>query len=133
MLFGSCDITIATRDAHIGVGGPAMIEGGGLGVYSPKEVGPVEVHWNSGAIDVLAEDEAEATDLARRLLSFFQGRVAGGDAPDQRLLRHVVPENRLRVFDIRRAIDGLFDTGSFIELRGGWAKGMITGLSLIHI
>ncbi|WP_206430518.1 carboxyl transferase domain-containing protein [Sphingomonas sp. ABOLG] len=129
VLFGSCDITIATRDAHIGVGGPAMIEGGGLGVYSPKEVGPVEVHWNSGAIDVLAEDEAEATDLARRLLSFFQGRVAGGDAPDQRLLRHVVPENRLRVFDIRRAIDGLFDTGSFIELRGGWAKGMITGLA----
>jgi acetyl/propionyl-CoA carboxylase alpha subunit/acetyl-CoA carboxylase carboxyltransferase component len=129
VLFGSCDITIATRDAHIGVGGPAMIEGGGLGVYSPKEVGPVEVHWNSGAIDVLAEDEAEATDLARRLLSFFQGRVAGGDAPDQRLLRHVVPENRLRVFDIRRAIDGLFDTGSFIELRGGWAEGMITGLA----
>ncbi|WP_334655716.1 acetyl-CoA carboxylase family protein [Sphingomonas panaciterrae] len=129
VLFGTCDITIATRDAHIGVGGPAMIEGGGLGVYSPKEVGPVEVHWNSGAIDVLAEDEAEATDLARRLLSFFQGRVAGGDAPDQRLLRHVVPENRLRVFDIRRAIDGLFDTGSFIELRGGWAKGMITGLA----
>ncbi|MCC2978655.1 acetyl-CoA carboxylase family protein [Sphingomonas sp. IC4-52] len=129
VLFGSCDITIATRDAHIGVGGPAMIEGGGLGVYSPKEVGPVEVHWSNGAIDVLAEDEAEATDLARRLLSFFQGRVAGGDAPDQRLLRHVVPENRLRVFDIRRAIDGLFDTGSFIELRGGWAKGMITGLA----
>lgn len=129
VLFGSCDITIATRDAHIGVGGPAMIEGGGLGVYSPKEVGPVEVHWTSGAIDVLAEDEAEATDLARRLLSFFQGRVTGGEAPDQRLLRHVVPENRLRVFDIRRAIDGLFDTGSFIELRGGWAKGMITGLA----
>ncbi len=129
VLFGSCDITIATRDAHIGVGGPAMIEGGGLGVYSPKEVGPVEVHWTSGAIDVLAEDEADATDLARRLLSFFQGRVAGGEAADQRLLRHVVPENRLRVFDIRRAIDGLFDTGSFIELRGGWAKGMITGLA----
>lgn len=129
VLFGSCDITIATRDAHIGVGGPAMIEGGGLGIYSPKEVGPVEVHWTSGAIDVLAEDEAEATDLARRLLSFFQGRVTGAEAPDQRLLRHVVPENRLRVFDIRRAIDGLFDTGSFIELRGGWAKGMITGLA----
>jgi acetyl/propionyl-CoA carboxylase alpha subunit/acetyl-CoA carboxylase carboxyltransferase component len=129
VLFGSCDITIATRDAHIGVGGPAMIEGGGLGVYSPKEVGPVEVHWTSGAIDVLAEDEPGATDLAQRLLSFFQGRVAGGEAADQRLLRHVVPENRLRVFDIRRAIEGLFDTGSFIELRGGWAKGMITGLA----
>ncbi len=129
VLFGSCDITIATRDAHIGVGGPAMIEGGGLGVFGPKEVGPVEVHWASGAIDVLAEDEADATDLAKRLLSFFQGRVSGGEAPDQRMLRHVVPENRLRVFDIRKAIDGLFDVGSFVELRGGWAKGMITGLA----
>ena len=131
VLFGSCDITIATRDAHIGVGGPAMIEGGGLGIYSPKEVGPVDVHWNSGAIDVLADDEAEATEYARRLLSFFQGRVAPGEAPDQRLLRHVVPENRLRVFDMRRAIAGLFDTGSFVELRGGYAKGMITGLARI--
>lgn len=129
VLFGSCDITIATRDAHIGVGGPAMIEGGGLGVYSPKEVGPVEVHWHSGAVDVLAEDEADATDLARRLLSFFQGRVNGGETPDQRLLRHVVPENRLRVFDMRKVIDGLFDKGSFVELRGGYAKGMITGLA----
>jgi acetyl/propionyl-CoA carboxylase alpha subunit/acetyl-CoA carboxylase carboxyltransferase component len=129
VLFGSCDITIATRDAHIGMGGPAMIEGGGLGVFSPKEVGPVAVHWASGAIDVLAEDEAEATDYAKRLLSFFQGRASGGETPDQRLLRHVVPENRLRVFDIRKAIDGLFDIGTFVELRGGYAKGMITGLA----
>ena len=129
VLFGSCDITIATRDAHIGVGGPAMIEGGGLGVFGPKEVGPVDVHWASGAIDVLAEDEAEATDLAKRLLSFFQGRVSGGETPDQRMLRHVVPENRLRVFDMRRAIDSLFDRDTFVELRGGWAKGMITGLA----
>ncbi|WBH16054.1 acetyl-CoA carboxylase family protein [Sphingomonas radiodurans] len=129
VLFGCCDITIATRDAHLGMGGPAMIEGGGLGVYSPKEVGPVEMHWASGAIDVLAEDEADATDYARRLLSFFQGRVQGGEAPDQRFLRHVVPENRLRVFDVRRVIDGLFDVGSFVELRGGYAKGMITGLA----
>ncbi len=131
VLFGSCDVTIATRDAHIGVGGPAMIEGGGLGVYSPKEVGPVEVHWQSGAVDVLADDEADATDLARRLLSFFQGPVSGGEVPDQRLLRHVVPENRLRVFDMRAVIAGLFDQGSFVELRGGYAKGMITGLARI--
>ncbi|WP_198927789.1 acetyl-CoA carboxylase family protein [Sphingomonas jeddahensis] len=129
ILFGSCDITIAARDAHIGVGGPAMIEGGGLGVFSPKEVGPAEVHWASGAIDVLAEDEADATDYARRLLSFFQGRVSGAQTPDQRLLRHVVPENRLRVFDMRQAIHGMFDVGSFVELRGGYAKGMITGLA----
>ncbi len=131
VLFGSCDITIATRDAHIGVGGPAMIEGGGLGVFSPKEVGPVDVHWQSGAIDILAEDEADATDVARRLLSFFQGTISPGKVPDQRLLRHVIPENRLRVFDIRAVIAGLFDADSFVELRGGYARGMITGLARI--
>lgn len=80
---------------------------------------------------MLAEDEADATDLARRLLSFFQGRVSGGEVPDQRLLRHVVPENRLRVFDMRAVIAGLFDQGSFVELRGGYAKGMIAGLARI--
>lgn len=132
ILFGSCDITIATRDAHIGVGGPAMIEGGGLGVFSPKEVGPVDVHWQSGAVDILADDEADATDLARRLLSFFQGTIAPGSVPDQRLLRQVVPENRLRVFDIRQVIAGLFDTASFVELRGGYARGMITGLARMN-
>ncbi|OWK33787.1 acetyl-CoA carboxylase family protein [Sphingomonas dokdonensis] len=131
VLFGSCDITIATRDAHIGVGGPAMIEGGGLGVFSPKEVGPVDVHWQSGAIDILAEDEADATDVARRLLSFFQGTISPGTVPDQRLLRHAVPENRLRVFDMRAVIAGLFDADSFVELRGGYARGMITGLARI--
>ena len=108
-----------------------MIEGGGLGVFSPKEVGPVDVHWQSGAIDILAEDEADATEVARRLLSFFQGAISPGMVPDQRLLRHLVPESRLRVFDIRAVIAGIFDADSFVELRGGYARGMITGLARI--
>ena len=132
VLFGCCDITIATQGAHIGMGGPAMIEGGGLGVFRPTEIGPVDVQYANGVVDVLADDEADATATAKALLAMFQGALPPGDAPDQRLLRHVVPENRLRVFDVRAAITGLVDTGSWIELRGGFAPGMVTGLARIE-
>ena len=131
VLYGCCDVTIATNGAHLGMGGPAMIEGGGLGVFAPDAVGPAAVQYANGVIDVLAADEAEATDKAKRILGMFQGRVAQGDHADQRLLRHVVPENRLRVFEVRRAIDLLVDSDSFVELRGGFAPGMITGLARI--
>jgi acetyl/propionyl-CoA carboxylase alpha subunit/acetyl-CoA carboxylase carboxyltransferase component len=132
VLFGCCDITVATKDAHIGMGGPAMIEGGGLGVFRPTEIGPVDVQYANGVVDVLAADEVEATATAKALLAMFQGSVSASDAPDQRLLRHVVPENRLRVFDVRAAISGLVDTGTWIELRGGFAPGMVTGLARIE-
>ncbi|MEH3047069.1 acetyl-CoA carboxylase family protein [Sphingomonas adhaesiva] len=131
VLYGCCDITIATRDAHLGMGGPAMIEGGGLGVFAPTEVGPAAVQWANGVIDLLVEDEAEATAQAKALLGLFQGRLPDVTYPDQRLLRHVIPENRLRVFDVRAAITGLVDTGTFIELRGGFAPGMVTGLARV--
>lgn len=131
VLYGCCDITIATRDAHIGMGGPAMIEGGGLGSFAPTAIGPVAVQYANGVVDLLAEDEADATRLARHLLGMFQGDRRLGEAPDQRLLRHLVPEDRLRVFDMRAVIAGLVDTGSFIELRGGFAVGMVTGLARI--
>jgi acetyl/propionyl-CoA carboxylase alpha subunit/acetyl-CoA carboxylase carboxyltransferase component len=126
VLFGCCDITIATRGSNIGMGGPAMIEGGGLGVFKPSEVGPAEVQWNNGVIDLLVADEAEATSRARQLLGLFQGRFDDWAVSDQRLLRQIVPENRLRVYDIRKAIRLIADTDSYIELRSGFAKGMIT-------
>ena len=84
-------------NASIGMGGPAMIEGGGLGVYHPAEVGPVSFQSPNGVIDILVEDEAEATAAAQKYLSYFQGAVADWKAPDQRLLRRAIPENRLRV------------------------------------
>ncbi len=131
-LLGCCDVVIATRNANIGMGGPAMIEGGGLGVYRPEEVGPVSVQGNNGVIDVLVEDEAEATRVAKQYLSYFQGTVAQWEAPDQRLLRSVIPENRLRVYDVREVLNGLFDTDSVLELRAGFGKGMITALARIE-
>jgi acetyl-CoA carboxylase carboxyltransferase component len=131
-LLGCCHVIIATPDANIGMGGPAMIEGGGLGVYEPEDVGPVSVQVPNGVIDVLVEDEKEAVDVARRYLSFFQGDVAEWRAPDQTLLRDVVPPDRRRVYDVHRALELLADEGSVLELRPAFAPGMVTALARIE-
>lgn len=128
VFLGLCDLIVATENSNIGLGGPAMIEGGGLGSFRPEEVGPIDVMWENGSVDLRLADEAKATACARRLLGYFQGRLTDAPCADQRLLRQVVPENRLRVFDIHQAIELLADRGSWLELRAGFGVGMITGL-----
>jgi acetyl/propionyl-CoA carboxylase alpha subunit/acetyl-CoA carboxylase carboxyltransferase component len=130
-LLGCCDVVIATANSNIGMGGPAMIEGGGLGVFRPEEVGPIGVQVQNGVVDLPVEDEAEAVAIAKRYLAYFQGPTAPGESPDPRLLRHVIPENRLRVYDVRRVVDGIFDTGSVLELRRAFGRGMVTALARI--
>ena len=131
-LLGCCDVVIATANSNIGMGGPAMIEGGGLGVFRPEEVGPMEVQVRNGVVDLPVEDEAEAVAVAKRYLAYFQGPTAGAEAADPRLLRHVIPENRLRVYDVRRVVEGLADTGSVLELRRAFGPGMVTALARIE-
>ena len=131
-ILGCCDVIIATRDTALGMGGPAMVEGGGLGVFRPEEIGPVDVMQDNGVIDVLVEDEAEAVDVAKRYLSYFQGSVDDWACEDQRLLRHAVPENRLRVYDVRRVIELLADSGSVLELRPRFGRAMVTALVRIE-
>ena len=66
-LLGCCDVIIATEGSNIGMGGPAMIEGGGLGVYDPKAIGPTDVQNANGVIDVLVADEAEAVRVGQAI------------------------------------------------------------------
>ena len=131
-LLGCCDVIIATASATIGMGGPAMIEGGGLGMYEPEEVGPVGMQAPNGVIDVVVEDEAEAVSVAKRYLSYFQGRIADWTCADQRLLRKAIPENRLRVYDIRSVVRTLADADSVLELRARFGVGIITALIRIE-
>ncbi|HXJ80426.1 MAG TPA: carboxyl transferase domain-containing protein [Candidatus Methylomirabilis sp.] len=128
VLLGCCDVVIATAHANIGMGGPAMIEGGGLGVFRPEEVGPMSVQTRNGVVDLAVADEVEAARTARQYLSYFQGAVADWSCADQRLLRRAVPENRLRVYDVRSVLTTLADTGSVLELRRDFGVGMITAL-----
>jgi len=127
-ILGCCDVIIATADANIGMGGPAMIEGGGLGVFSPDEVGPMSVQVPNGVVDVEVVDEAEAVRVAKQYLSYFQGPSSEWDRADQEALRDAIPENRLRVYDVRRVIDTLADTASVLELRRSFGVGMVTAL-----
>jgi acetyl-CoA carboxylase carboxyltransferase component len=146
-LASACDLIVATADASLGMGGPAMIEGGGLGTVPPGEVGPMSVQVPNGVVDVLVDDEAGAVAVARRYLSYFGGNPRGasgggtaehgdaehGDAEhgDQRVLRHLVPENRLRGYDVRPVIETLCDTGSVLELRPQFGIGILTALTRI--
>ena len=127
-LLGCCDVIIATPDANIGMAGPAMIEGGGLGAFRPEDIGPVSVQSANGVIDVVAADEADAVAIAKRYLGYFQGCLSDWSCPDQRLLRNAIPEERMRVYDIRKVISGFADDGSVLELRAGWGAGMVTCL-----
>ena len=131
-LLGCCDVIIATKDASIGMGGPAMIEGGGLGTFRPEEVGPMASQVPNGGGDLLAEDDADAVALAKQYLSYFQGAIDEWSCADQRLLRSCIPEERLRVYDVRQVVTTLADTGSVLELREGFAKGMVTALIRIE-
>jgi acetyl/propionyl-CoA carboxylase alpha subunit len=129
---GCCDVIIATENTSLGMGGPAMIEGGGLGVFHPDEVGPSAVQRRNGVIDVLVADETEAVRVAKKYLSYFQGTVADWRCADQRALRQVIPENRLRVYDVHRVIELVADTDSVLELRRDFGKNLVTALIRIE-
>ena len=131
-LLGCSDVVIATRASNIGMGGPAMVEGGGLGRFRPEEIGPSGEQHANGVNDVLVDDEVQAVAAARHYLSFFQGRVGDWRAPDALALRDLVPENRLRVYDTAAAMAGLVDAGSLLPLRTGFGAGIHTALARIE-
>jgi len=131
-LVGCCDVIIATRDSNLGMGGPAMIEGGGLGRFKPEDIGPVDVQSANGVVDIVVEDEVEAVAATKTYLSYFQGSLASWECADQRELRWVIPENRRRSYDIREAIALLADKDSVLELRRGFGPGMVTALIRIE-
>jgi acetyl/propionyl-CoA carboxylase alpha subunit/acetyl-CoA carboxylase carboxyltransferase component len=131
-LAGLCDVIIATQDTNLGMGGPAMIEGGGLGVFKPEEIGPIDVQTRNGVVDIAVADEAQAVETAKQYISYFQGPVQAWDCADQRLLRTLIPENRLRAYDVRKVIEALADAGSVLELRRHFGAGILTCLVRIE-
>jgi acetyl-CoA carboxylase carboxyltransferase component len=132
-LLGCCDVVIATEDSSIGMGGPAMIEGGGLGSFQPAEVGPIEMQYANGVVDLRVADDRAAVAVAKRYLSYFDGDATVDDVrvPDQRLLREIIPERRRQIYDVRLVLDGLFDEDSVLELRRGFGAGIVTALARV--
>ena len=128
-LLGCCDVVIATEDSSIGMGGPAMIEGGGLGVFEPGEVGPIDVQYANGVVDLRVRDDAEAVAVTKRYLSYFRGATEPATTTDQRALRHLIPTNRKRIYDVRAVIEQLLD--DVLEVRRGFGLGMVTALARV--
>ena len=131
-ILGCCDVVIGVAGTNIAMGGPAMIEGGGLGVYEPTAIGPFETQVANGTIDIAVDDDESAVVAAKQYLAYFSDDVEEWSCGDQRRLRHLVPENRSRVYDVRAVIDALCDDGSVLELRSGWAAGMVTALARVE-
>ncbi len=131
-LFGCADIKIATRQSWIGMAGPAMIEGGGLGSFKPTEIGPVEVHANNGTVDLVVDDEPAACEMAKRVLSYFQGSLNHWDAGNQNALIDCLPDDRRFTYKIRSVIELLADRDSVIELKADYGRAMITALVRIE-
>jgi acetyl-CoA carboxylase carboxyltransferase component len=128
VIAGCSDLIVATENASLGMGGPAMIEGGGLGTVDPDAVGPIEMQAPNGVVDLVAADEAEATQTAKRLLAYFQGATPPGDTPDQAALRDLVPERQRRAYAVQPIVETLADAGSVTVLRERFAPEMLTAL-----
>ncbi|WFU41532.1 carboxyl transferase domain-containing protein [Bradyrhizobium sp. CB82] len=131
-MLGCCDVIIATRDASIGMGGPAMIEGAGLGEVLPDDVGPVSVMAPNGVVDVVVEDDQAAVLVAKRYLSFFQGALREWSCNDQNALRNMIPQNRLRGYDMRAIVTCFADVDSVLELRQSFGQSVITAFARIE-
>jgi acetyl-CoA carboxylase carboxyltransferase component len=130
-LLGCCDVVIATEDSSIGMGGPAMIEGGGLGSFQPSEVGPIDMQNANGVVDLRVADDRAAVDAAKRYLSYFGDPVDDARVPDQQRLRDIIPERRRQIYDVRLVLDALFDEDSVLELRRGFGAGIVTALARV--
>jgi acetyl-CoA carboxylase carboxyltransferase component len=134
-ILGCCDVVIATEGSNIGMGGPAMVEGGGLGVFAPEDIGPMSVQVPNGVVDVAVRDEAEAVSAAKRYLAYFAGAASSAGAwssADPRELRDLIPENRRQAYDVRAVVETLADTGSVLELRREFGPGMVTALARVE-
>jgi acetyl-CoA carboxylase carboxyltransferase component len=131
VIAGCADLIVATEDASIGMGGPAMIAGGGLGQVDADDVGPISVQAPNGVVDVVVADEAAAVAVTKQLLGYFQGSTAPGTTADQARMRDLVPERERRAYDVTPVITTLADEGSVTFLRERFAREMVTALARI--
>ena len=131
-LLGCCDVIIATENSNIGMAGPAMIEGGGLGKVAATDIGPIDVQTKNGVVDIRVADEAAAVAAAKKYFNYFAQARVTAQPGNEMALRDVVPEQRTRIYDVRQAIEAVADSGQFLELRSAFGVGIVTALLRIE-
>jgi acetyl-CoA carboxylase carboxyltransferase component len=93
------------------------------------------VHERNGVCHFVAQDDFDASRLARSLLGYLpshrgdplpiaERRPAGGGD-----LATIVPEESRRVYDVRDVIGGIVDGGELLEISAGWARNLVTGMA----
>ena len=125
-LLACCDVIIATENSTIGMNGPAVVDATGMGTHTARDLGSMSFQVANGNVDILVGDDAAAIEAVKQYLSYFQGPVADWDAPDQRRMRHIIPENRVRTYEMRDIVHTLADEGSVLEVRKDFGIGVIT-------
>ncbi len=125
-LLACCDVIIATESSTIGVSAPAVVEASGMGTHSFQEIGSASRQAVNGNVDIVVKDDAAAIAAAQKYLGYFQGATEPGEAPDQRRMRHIIPENRVRTYDMKEIIRTLADEDSMLEIREDFGIGVIT-------
>ena len=112
--------------------GPSMIEGAGLGKFHPKEIGPCDIQSKNGLIDIVVKNETEASEVSKQLISYFQGNLKKKvQAANQNAISRILPNDRRRVYDIKKIINIVFDKNSFLELKKDFGKSIIIGFARI--
>jgi acetyl-CoA carboxylase carboxyltransferase component/biotin carboxyl carrier protein len=125
-LLACCDVIIATRNSTIGMNGPSVVAATGMGEHTAQEIGPMSVQAPNGNVDIVVDDDAAVIATVQQYLSYFQGPIDNWEEPDQRLMRHIIPENRVRTYDMREIINTLADEDSVLEVRKEFGFGVIT-------
>jgi len=134
-----CDIVIMVEhNASMYLGSPRMAEMVIGEKVSLEELGGARMHCSvSGCGDVLAANEEEAIQAARKYLSYFPANytekppVTAGMAPNPQAkdISTIVPENQNAPFNMHDFIDALVDEGSFFEIKKLFAQELITGIA----
>ncbi|MHB1834328.1 MAG: acyl-CoA carboxylase subunit beta [Solirubrobacteraceae bacterium] len=132
VIAGCSDLIVATENVSIGLGGPVMIAGGGLGDVDADEIGPAAVQSKDGVLDIVVADEAAAVQVTKQLIGYFQGRVERWSAPDQARLRELVPDRERRAYKVEPIIETLADENSVTFLRPSFAPELTTALIRIE-
>ena len=132
-------VSVMVRDlSQVFVAGPAVVEAGMGETLDKEELGGWRVAAKAGTVDLVADSEAEALELVRRVLSYLPQNawqlppsVANDDPVDRRdeSLRELVPRSRRSPYDVRRLLRSVFDDGSVLELGRLHAPATVTALA----
>jgi len=131
------DFVIATESARMFLTGPGVVRQTVGEDVTAEELGSPQVHERNGVCHLVAADDDEAIELARKLLSYLPQSAdqepplvspaeAGLEDPGE-----AVPDEGRQTYDVREVIRGITDSGAMLEISGRWARGIVTAFARI--